>query len=129
MGGGLRGLGQRLIGLREGDERLIRLSPPEGFGHWDPGGILFLPEDRLEGDLPREDGAPVRVRTRSGFTAVCRLYRLGVGRLALDFNHLFAGQPITLFVQVRRVLPPSRPAAAPGGARRRASARRPPADR
>jgi FKBP-type peptidyl-prolyl cis-trans isomerase 2 len=27
--------------------------------------------------------------------------------VALDFNHPFAGQPLTLFVRVRRVLPPA----------------------
>ena len=42
----LPGLGEKLLGLQEGDERLIRLAPAEAFGDWDLGAVLTLQESR-----------------------------------------------------------------------------------
>lgn len=103
----LRGLPEKLVGLREGDERLIRLSPAEAFGEWDLDAILTLPANRLVGDKPLEDGMAVEAELPFCAKAKCRVYRLPGGQVALDFNHPFAGQPLTLFVRVRRVLPPT----------------------
>ena len=38
----LPGLGEKLLGLHEGDERLVRLTPPEAFGDWDPAAVLTI---------------------------------------------------------------------------------------
>lgn len=104
----LPGLGEKLVGLQPGDERLIRLSPSEGFGDWDPNAVLAVEKSRILGDAPLEDGTTLRLETRDGASAVCRLYHIEEDRLALDFNHPLAGEPLTLFVRIRRVLPPRR---------------------
>jgi peptidylprolyl isomerase len=111
----LPGLGKRLVGLQEGDERLIRLPPSEAFGDWDPDAILTMRESRIMGDVRLEDGMMLRIETSTGFTAVCRAFRITEDRVALDFNHPLAGEPVTLFVRVRKVVPPAgRTAAAVG---------------
>ena len=102
------GLGAKLVGLCEGDERLIRLAPAEAFGDWDPNAILTMRESRIAGDVRLEDGMTVRIETSAGMTAVCRVYRLSEDRIALDLNHPLAGEPLTLFVRVVRVAPPIR---------------------
>ncbi len=102
----LPGLGERLLGLDEGDERLIRLSPAEAFGEWNLGAVLTMREAALTGDNRLADGMSLRIETQSGESAVCRVFRIAENRVALDFNHPLAGQPLTLFARVRRVLPP-----------------------
>ncbi len=102
----LPGLGERLLGLDEGDERLIRLSPAEAFGEWNLGAVLTMRESALTGDDRLADGMSLRIETQSGASAICRVFRIAENRVALDFNHPLAGQPLTLFVRVRRVLPP-----------------------
>ena len=99
----LPGLGERLVGLRQGDERLIRLTPPEAYGEWDPGAILTMRESRLVGDHPLRDGMTLRIETHDGASAICRVYRITEEQVALDFNHPLAGQPLTLFVRVKGV--------------------------
>lgn len=102
----LPGLGLKLVGLQAGDERLVRLSPPEAFGDWDLSSVLTLGESRLLGDAPLEDGMTLQVESR-GRSGYCRFYRLpDTDRIALDFNHPLAGEPLTLFVRVREVVPP-----------------------
>lgn len=87
-------------------ERLIRLAPGEAFGDWDPDAVLTIRESRMAGDVSLEDGMTIRIETRIGFSAVCRAFRVTEDRVALDFNHPLAGEPITLFVRVRKVVPP-----------------------
>src|SRR5512134_2249106 len=88
----LPGLSQRLVGLAVGEERLIRLSPPEAFGEWDADALLTMREARLAGDERLTDGTTLRVETTNGLSAVCRVYRLTADRVTLDFNHPLAGQ-------------------------------------
>lgn len=104
----LPGLGEKLLGLQEGDERLIRLAPSEAFGEWDLEAVLTMRESRLAGEVPLEDGMMLRIETGTGLSAVCRVYRISEDRVALDFNHPLAGDPLTLFIRVRKVVPPSR---------------------
>ena len=104
----LPGLGEKLLGLQEGDERLIRLAPSEAFGEWDLEAVLTMRESRLAGEVPLEDGMLLRIETGTGLSAVCRVYRITEDRVALEFNHPLAGEPLTLFIRVRKVLPPSR---------------------
>lgn len=103
----LPGLGEKLVGLHLGDERLIRLTPPEAFGDWDPNAIMTMRESKMLGDVPLEDGTTLRIETQDGASAICRAYRVAEDRLALDFNHPLAGQPLTLFVRVKDVAEPA----------------------
>ena len=103
----LAGLGEKLVGLHVGDERLIRLAPPEAFGEWDPNAVMTMRESKMIGDVPLEDGTTLRIETQEGASAICRAYRVSEDRLALDFNHPLAGQPVTLFVRVKDVVQPA----------------------
>jgi FKBP-type peptidyl-prolyl cis-trans isomerase 2 len=103
----LPGLGQKLVGLQAGDERLIRLAPQEAFGDWDINAVLTMRESRLIEGGPLEDGTTLKVETEDGTSAVCRAYRVSDDRLALDFNHPLAGQAVTLFVRVNDVVQPT----------------------
>jgi FKBP-type peptidyl-prolyl cis-trans isomerase 2 len=103
----LPGLGQKLVGLQAGDERLIRLAPREAFGDWDINAVLTMRESRLIEGGPLEDGTTLKVETEDGASAVCRAYRVSDDRLALDFNHPLAGQAVTLFVRVNDVAQPA----------------------
>lgn len=86
----LPGLGEKLVGLQEGDERLIRLAPPEAFGERDPDAILIMRDFPLPGHPRLEDGTVVRIERNDGSSAVCRVYRVTDERVALDFNHPIA---------------------------------------
>jgi FKBP-type peptidyl-prolyl cis-trans isomerase 2 len=104
---GLPGLGERLVGLVVGDERLIHLPPADAFGDWDAAAVLTLRRSRLIGDVPLQDGMTLRIETQ-GQAAHCRVYSLPEDRVVLDFNHPLAGQPVTLFVRVLEIIPPIR---------------------
>ena len=93
-----------MVGLHTGDERLIRLAPREAFGDWDLNAVLTMRESTLIQGGPLEGGTTLKIETQDGTSAVCRAYRVSEDRLALDFNHPLAGQPLTLFVRVKDVV-------------------------
>ncbi len=68
--------------------------------------VETMRESRLGGDPHLQDGMTLRIETRDGASAVCRVYRVAEDRVALDFNHPLAGEPLTLFVRIRKVIPP-----------------------
>lgn len=103
----LPGLWAKLVGSEERHERLIRLAPSEAFGDWDPDAIVTLRESRLVGAVPLQNGMRLRIETLDGASVTCRVYRLAEDRVALDFNHPLAGQPLTLFVLVVNIAQPA----------------------
>lgn len=103
----LPGLGEKLVGLHTGEERLIRLAPREAFGDWDINAVLTMRESKLIQGDPLEDGTTLKIESQDGTSAICRAYRVSEGRLALDFNHPLAGQPLTLFVRITEVVQPT----------------------
>jgi FKBP-type peptidyl-prolyl cis-trans isomerase 2 len=103
----LPGLGEKLVGLHTGEERLIRLAPREAFGDWDINAVLTMRESNLIQGDPLEDGTTLKIESQDGTSAFCRAYRVSEGRLALDFNHPLAGQPLTLFVRIADVVRPT----------------------
>ena len=111
----LPGLGEKLIGLREGDERLIRLAPDESFGEWSLAAVLTMREHRIESGTRLQDGMLVQIETGAGRKAICRVFRIEEDRVALDFNHPLAGETLHLFVRVHKVVPPTRRALNPAG--------------
>lgn len=49
----------------------------------------------------------LRILSQDGASVTCRVYRLAEDRVALDFNHPLAGQPLTLFVRVVNIAQPA----------------------
>ena len=82
------------------DERLIRLSPSEAFGEWDPSAVLTMRQATLDSDGHLEDGMTLRVETVDGSAALCRVYRLTEERVALDFNHPLAGKTLLFKIKL-----------------------------
>jgi FKBP-type peptidyl-prolyl cis-trans isomerase 2 len=109
----LPGLGEKLIGLCEGDERLIRLSANESFGEWSLGAVLTMREHTLESGTRLKDGMLVQIETGTGRKAICRVFRIEENRVALDFNHPLAGEALHLYIRVRKVAPSTRDALNP----------------
>jgi FKBP-type peptidyl-prolyl cis-trans isomerase 2 len=104
----LSGLGKKLIGLHEGEERLICLEPAQAFGDWNPDAVVTIRESRLAADVPLEDGMWLEVEAAIGLKATCRVLRIAEDRVALDFNHPLAGEVLNFFVHVRKVVTPGR---------------------
>lgn len=102
LGGGhvLKGLEDALIGMEEGEEKVVDLTPAEGFGERDPKLIQLIPmsEFRKQGIKPQlgmsitSEGVTGKIRSISG------------GRVRVDFNHELAGKNLHYTIKVQKII-------------------------
>lgn len=92
----LRGVDEALVGMEEGEERVVEIPPEKAFGLRDPEKVKILPARELtkRGIVPRV-GMKVEVDGRTGVVK-----SVGGGRVTLDFNHPLAGHFIVYELKV-----------------------------
>jgi FKBP-type peptidyl-prolyl cis-trans isomerase SlyD len=98
VGGGhvLKGLDEALIGMEEGEEKVVKITPEEGFGLRDPKLLQLIPmgEFKKQGMKP-EVGMAI---TSDGNTGIIR--SVSGGRVRVDFNHELAGKNLEYDIKV-----------------------------
>jgi len=98
VGGGhvLKGLDEALIGMEEGEEKTVEITPEEGFGLRDPKLLQLIPmgEFKKQGMKP-EVGMAI---TSDGVTGIIR--SVSGGRVRVDFNHELAGKNLEYNIMV-----------------------------
>jgi len=98
VGGGhvLKGLDEALIGMEEGEEKTVEITPEEGFGLRDPKLLQLIPmgEFKKQGMKP-EVGMAI---TSDGETGIIR--SVSGGRVRVDFNHELAGKNLKYNIRV-----------------------------
>ncbi len=102
VGGGhvLKGLDEALVGMKEGDEKKVDITPEEGFGLRDPKLLQLIPmgEFKKQGMKP-EVGMAI---TSDGTTGIIR--SVSGGRVRVDFNHELAGKNLEYDIKVIKVI-------------------------
>lgn len=96
----LKGLDEALIGMKEGDEKTVEITPEEGFGLRDPKLMQLIPmsEFRKQGMKP-EVGMAI---SSDGVTGIIR--SVSGGRVRVDFNHELAGKNLQYNVKVIKII-------------------------
>jgi FKBP-type peptidyl-prolyl cis-trans isomerase 2 len=102
VGGGhvLKGMEEALVGMEEGEEKTVELTPEEGFGERDPKLMQLIPmsEFRKQGMKPQVGMAI----TSEGNTGIIR--SVSGGRVKVDFNHELAGKNLEYQVKVTEII-------------------------
>ena len=98
------GLEQTITGLTEGTEETILVHGSELFGVPDPDNVHWLDGAEFPPGLDPTPGQVVSYETPGGHetsgVVLDRIREHGADRVRVDFNHPFAGRPLTLRVKV-----------------------------
>jgi len=96
----IEGLEEQLIGMSEGEEKIIEVSPEKAFGVRDPNKIKVVPARDLssKGIIPRKNMEVEIDGKRATVISV------GGGRVVLDFNHPLAGKTLVYKVSLIKIL-------------------------
>ena len=91
---------EALVGMRKGEEKIVELTPDQGFGPVDPDKIKAVPLEKF-GDLAK-DLAPGRTvaGAAGGKAAEGRVVKVENGFATLDFNHPLAGKRLRYKIKV-----------------------------
>ena len=95
-----KGLEESLVGVEQGKQTSVELTPEKGFGARDPSKMRLVPLRRFrEKGIDPIPGAQVEF---DGRPAVVRA--VGAGRVQVDYNHPLAGRTLIYDVSVEKVL-------------------------
>lgn len=99
----------RLVGLREGDERVFNLSPGEAYGERQTTLIVRLSRAALAQATPQAVdslaiGDPLEILAPDGKRVVGAVKAFDSETLTLDFNHPLAGQAMRFAVRLIGIL-------------------------
>jgi len=96
----LKGLDEKLVGIKVGEKTVIELPPEKAFGPRDPSKIKLIPLRKFQQQkINPYPGMEVEV---DGKLAVVR--SVGSGRVQVDFNPPLAGKTLLYEVEVKKIL-------------------------
>lgn len=91
---------EALVGLRPGEEKILDLTPDQGFGPVDPSKIRVIPLSKF-GALAKDLAIGKTVGGASGGKAAeGRVIALEGGAATLDFNHPLAGKALRYRIKI-----------------------------
>lgn len=97
---------EALLGMRKGEEKVVELTPMQGFGPSDPDKIKAIPLEKF--GAMAKDLAPGALvgGAQGGKSAQGRVLKIEDGKATLDFNHPLAGKPLRYKIKVVAIRPP-----------------------
>jgi FKBP-type peptidyl-prolyl cis-trans isomerase SlyD len=107
------GLEAGLIGMNEGDQKLIEVPAAEAYGEENPEAIQMLPREQFEG-IDLEKGMMLYGQGEDGQTTQVVVKDFNDTDVTIDFNHPLAGKDLVFDVLVTSERPATEDEAATG---------------
>ncbi len=97
---------EALVGLKAGDEKILELTPLQGFGPVDPAKIREIPLEKF--GAMAKDLVPGRVvaGATGGKAAEGKVVKIENGVATLDFNHPLAGKALRYKIRIVSIRAP-----------------------
>jgi len=97
------GFEKALMGMAEGEKKTFEVSAEEGYGAFDPKGILEVNKDRLPSEISAEPGMTLYATGENGQSFAVRVVDVKEEMVVIDFNHPLAGKTLNFDVEVVEV--------------------------
>jgi len=97
------GLESALEGAEVGDRRQVSVSPGDGYGEYDPGGIQRVPRQAFPPDFQPQAGMELSAQGPDGDEVAFLIQRVEPDAVTIDLNHPLAGKTLHFDVTVREV--------------------------
>jgi FKBP-type peptidyl-prolyl cis-trans isomerase 2 len=98
-------LEERILGMRAGETREVRIPPEEAYGAWQPELVRTIPRDRLPPDLDLVVDGEYGIAAPGGQRVRFRVLDVTADEVRADFNPRAAGQELVATVTVVDVRP------------------------
>ncbi len=99
----MEGMEQTLLGLKQGEQCHIHLSPDQAFGYKDTGNIHDLPRDDFDPQMPVEPGMVIGFTLPNGEELPGMVMEVAEAFVRVDFNHPFSGHELNFEVEILSV--------------------------
>lgn len=104
----IQGFNEAVIGMSEGDTRIITLTPEEAYGQPDPEAFQKASRSQFPEDFVFEPGIAVMGQGENG-TFRATIHEVAEDEIVLDFNHPLAGKDLIFEIEVMHIQTPEVP--------------------
>jgi len=93
------GLEKELVGLNEGDSKVVVVIPSEAYGEYDERGLQTYPKEQFEG-IELQEGLTLFGQSEDGQTVQVHVKSFTDSEVTVDYNHPLAGKALSFDVTV-----------------------------
>lgn len=96
----VKGLDKEILGMTEGEEKQVKITPEEGYGHENPNLITTIPLEVFQkSNLEPQEG--MGLRTSQGD---CYVTKVSDKEVEVNYNHPLAGKNLTFDIKVEEII-------------------------
>lgn len=99
------GFEKAVIGMKEGDEKDIKLTPADAYGEHNPQLIKKLPKDQLPKDQEPKPGMMILLSFPEGKQLPAVIKEVSDADITIDLNHPLAGKNLNFKLKVVGITP------------------------
>ena len=100
----LEGFENAILGMEVGQEKSIRLPPPEAYGKHLPSLIEVVPRESIPAKKTLEIGTLLILRSENGDEIPAKVINLTDEEATLDFNHPLAGITLNYRISLLEII-------------------------
>ncbi|MCF7855632.1 MAG: peptidylprolyl isomerase [Candidatus Pacebacteria bacterium] len=100
----IAGFEDAVKGMEEGEEKQVKITPEQGYGHRNEQAVMDIPEDELPDDIEPQVGMVLQGQTKDGGAVRLRITEVKDDGVKVDGNHPLAGQNLTFDVELVEVV-------------------------
>ena len=97
----VKGFDNAVIGMNEGEEKKVTISPEEGYGMPHPQAIQKVPKRMMPGEV--QVGMQIGVPMQNGQMAPATITEISGDMVTIDMNHPLAGKTLVFTIKVVKI--------------------------
>jgi peptidylprolyl isomerase len=101
------GFDKGVVGMAQGDKKVIAITPAEGYGEWDEQNVIPFPKENVPADMVLEVGQQLTLNNDQGQPLRVIVAEIKEDMVVLDANHFLAGRDLVFDVEIVEIQPKS----------------------
>jgi peptidylprolyl isomerase len=99
----IKGFESALLGMTEGETKVVNLSADEAYGQVIEEAIISVPKSAFPEGFPFEKGTSVQGQNSAGSPVIARIVKFDDNEVTLDHNHPLAGKDINFEIELVKI--------------------------
>jgi FKBP-type peptidyl-prolyl cis-trans isomerase 2 len=96
----IKGFEDAVKGMEKGQEKNIKLNPPEAYGDYDPQLVKKIPKDKIPPGQEIKSGMILGVALANGTQIPAKVVEVTEKSVSIDLNHPLAGKTLNFKVKI-----------------------------
>ncbi len=99
----IKGFEDAIMGMKEGEEKEVKLEPKDAYGEPNPQLVQKVPREHLPAEHEPKEGMMMLITLPTGQQMPARIESVTKDEVGLDLNHPFAGRVLNFKLKVVKI--------------------------